>query len=141
MSILFLLLIASIGYAMPSVKVNPVKVNVSELARGTPTEIVAILPLAIAPSEIYLSRDVQVVIVPLVIATCDVYKTRNGRDVDVGYIAILNNEEVTIHPKGIRKYRDVDKKCQSISYKSKISVSASAILARGNLGNRSSKNV
>ena len=141
MSILFLLLIASVGYAMPSVKMNPAKVSVSELARGTPTEIVAILPLAISPSEVYLSRDAQVVIMPLVIATCEVYETRNGRDVDVSYVAILNNKEVTIHPKGIRKYRDVDTKCQSIIHKNKVAVNTSAVLARGNLGNRSSKNV
>jgi len=121
MSILMLFLITSVGYAIASVEKSPIKINVSELARGTPTEIVAIVPLVIEP--------------------CEVYETRNVRDVDVSCVAILNNEEVAIHPKGIRKYRDVDTRCKAINYKNKTSVNASAVLARGNLGGRWSKNV
>ena len=121
MSILMLFLITSVGYAIASVEKSPIKINVSELARGTPTEIVAIVPLVIAP--------------------CEVYETWNVRDVDVSCIAILNNEETKVILKGNRKYRDVDSWCKSSNYKSKVAVNTSAVLARGNLGGRWSKNV
>jgi hypothetical protein len=120
-SILMLFLITSVGYAIASVENSPVKINVSELARGNPTEIVAIVPLVIVP--------------------CEVYETRNVRDVDVSCIAILNNEETKVILKGNRKYRDVDSWCKSSNYKSKVAVNTSAVLARGNLGGRWSKNV
>jgi len=120
MSILMLFLITSIGYAIASVE-KPVNISATELARGAPTEIVAIVPLVIVPYE--------------------VYETRNVRDVDVSCVAILNNEETKVILKGIRKSRDVDSWCESSNYNNKITVNTSAVLARGNLGNRSSKNV
>lgn len=121
MSILMLFLITSVGYAIASVENNPIKINVSELARGAPTEMVAIVAVELG--------------------TCEVYETRNCRDVDVSRLAILNNEETKIQPKGVRKYRDVDSWNKSLNYKNKVVVNTSAVLARGNLGNRSSKNV
>lgn len=120
MLILMAFLLTGVSYGIASVEKSPVDVNVVELARGAPTEMIAIVPLMIVPCEVYLPRSV--------------------RDVDVScVVAILNVEETKISPKGIRKYRDVDTRYKSSKYKHRVHLNAVVVLARGNLGNRSSK--
>jgi hypothetical protein len=65
-----LLCVTGIGYAIANQEKSPQNLSHSELTRGSPTELVYILPLKLVP--------------------CEIAETRNCRDVDV------RNRETTI---------------------------------------------